>query len=265
MEKIVSKDGTPVAYQRSGMGAPLVLVHGTFSSHSGWAHVLPALEKLFTVYAVDRRGYGESGDSSHYAVEREFEDIAALVDSIGAGVHLLGHSFGGLCVLEAALLTSNLRSLIVYEPSPLPVPGVPLYPEGTTERLQALIDAGDRENAVLTTFRELVKVPQDELELYKASPRFLAWVAAAHLVPRETRAEEDYRFEPARFQQLHVPTLLLLGGDSPEIFKRTIEVWHAALSSSRIAVLPNQQHIAHYTAPDLFVREVQTFVPASGQ
>lgn len=132
MESIRSKDGTPIACQRTGTGPPLVLVHGTLGSCKRWP-ILPALEKQFTVYAIERRGYGESGDTSDYAVEREFEDIAAVVDSIGDAVNLLGHSFGGFCVLEAALLTSHLRRLIVYEPSPLPVPGQSLYPEGSIE------------------------------------------------------------------------------------------------------------------------------------
>src|SRR5208282_1202279 len=93
MEKVISKDGTPIAYQRSGTGAPLVLIHGTSGSHMRWKPVLPALETQFRVYAVDRRGRGESGDALAYAMQREFEDVAAVVDSIGDGVHLLGHSF----------------------------------------------------------------------------------------------------------------------------------------------------------------------------
>jgi pimeloyl-ACP methyl ester carboxylesterase len=264
METIRSKDGTPIAYQRSGSGPPLVLVHGTFGSHASWASVLPALEQRRTVYALDRRGYGESGDAPDYAVEREFEDIAALVDSIGEDVGLLGHSFGGLCVLETALLTPRLGRLLVYEPSPLPVPGSPLYPEGIVDRLQALLDAGDREGVVITVFRELVKMPPDELERLKESPRFPAWVAAAHSAVRETLAEEQYRYEPERFRNLEAPTLLLLGGDSPVIFKATIEAWYAALINSRIAVLPGQQHVAQLTAPDLFAREVLAFLDEPG-
>jgi pimeloyl-ACP methyl ester carboxylesterase len=260
MEKILSNDGTPIAYQRSGAGAPLVLVHGTLGSHGGWAPILPALEQQFTVYAVDRRGYGESGDAASYALGREAEDIAALANAIGDGASLLGHSFGGLCVLEAALLTPHVRRLVVYEPSPLPVPGAPLYPDGIVDRLQALLDAGDREAVVATVFREIVGMPPHEFELLKASPRFPAYMAAAHTVPRETRAEEGYRFEAARFTQLKVPTLLLLGSDSPEFFRTTIETWQATLPNSRIVVLPGQQHIAHVTAPDLFVRELQAFL-----
>jgi pimeloyl-ACP methyl ester carboxylesterase len=260
MEKILSNDGTPIAYQQSGTGAPLVLVHGTLSSHGGWAGVLPALEQTFTVYSMDRRGRGDSGDASHYAIEREFEDIAALVNSIGEGVNLLGHSYGGLCALEATLLTPLVRRLVVYEPSSLPVPGIPLYEEGVVNRLQALLDAGDRESVVISVFRDLVHVPPDDLEFLKASPRFPAWVAAADTVPRETHAEEDYHFEPERFQHLSVPTLLMVGGDSPEAAKATIEAWHSALPNSRIVVLHGQQHLAQATAPELFVREVQAFL-----
>lgn len=262
MEKILSKDGTPITFQRSGSGVPLVLIHGTLSSHGTWAKALPTLEKSFTVYGVDRRGYGESGDNTAYSVEREFEDVAALVDSIGQGVNVLGHSFGGVVALEGAFRTPNVRKLIVYEPSPLPVPGERLYPEGSVERIQSLVDAGERENAVMTIFRELVQVPPDELEYYKASPRFLSWVTAAHLAPRETIAEEEYQFQPERFTHWNIPKLLLLGGDSPDLFKNTIERWHAALPNSRIMVLPGQQHIAHYTAPDLFVRELESFLLA---
>jgi pimeloyl-ACP methyl ester carboxylesterase len=263
MAKIQSKDGTPIAYQRSGAGAPLVLVHGTLGSPGRWP-ILPALEEQFTVYAVDRRGYRESGDVANYAGEREFEDIAAVVDSIGEGVNLLGHSFGGLCVLEAALLTSHLRRLVVYEPSPLPIPGTPLYPDGIIDRLQSLLDAGDREGVVTTVLSEVVRMPSEELEMLKASPAFPGMVAAAHTVPRESRVEDGYRFEPERFKHLNVPTLLLLGGDTPAFFKTTVERWHAALPNSRIVVLPGQQHIAHYTAPDLFVREVKAFLAEPG-
>jgi pimeloyl-ACP methyl ester carboxylesterase len=259
MEHVRSKDGTSIAYQRSGTGPPLVLVHGTLGSCRRWP-ILPALEQEFTVYAVERRGYGESGDTSNYAVEREFEDIAAVVDAIGDRVNLLGHSFGGFCVLEAALLTSNLRRLIVYEPSPLPVPGESLYPEGSIDRLRALLDAGERENVVISLLRDLVGMPADELALLKASPVFPFMVAAAHAAIREARAEEEYHFQPERFKHLNVSTLLLLGGVSPAFFKATIEKWQAALPNSRIVVLPGQQHIAHYTAPDLFVQQVREFL-----
>jgi pimeloyl-ACP methyl ester carboxylesterase len=263
MEKVTSKDGMPIAYRRSGAGAPLVLIHGTSASHTRWKPVLPALETHFSVYAVDRRGRGESGDAPGYAMEREFEDVAAVVDSIGDGVDLLGHSFGAICSLEAALLTRRVRKLILYEPL-IRVESAPIYPEGTIDHLQALLDAGDRERVVTTFMREVVRMPPRQLELVKASPAFPARLAAAHTLPRELRTEEQYRLAPARFKAVGAPTLLLLGSDSPSFFKAGIEAVHAALPNSRIKVLPGQQHIAMDTAPDLFVREVSAFLSEPG-
>ena len=259
METVISKDGTPIAYQRSGAGAPLVLIHGTSASHTRWKPILPALEAHFSVYAVDRRGRGESGDAGAYAMQREFEDVAAVVDSIGDGVHLLGHSFGAICSLEASVLTRRLRKLILYEPL-IRVDSAPIYPEGTIDKLQALLDAGDRERVVATFMREVVRMPPHELELFMASPAFPARVAAAHTLPREMRAAERYRLEPARFKAVGAPTLLLLGGDSPAFFRAAIEAVHAALPNSRIVVLPGQRHIAMDTAPDLFAREASAFL-----
>ena len=112
-QSTASTDGTTIAYQRSGDGPPLVLVHGTAADHRRWAPVLPALEQQFTVCAVDRRGRGGSGDTAAYAVEQEFDDIAAVVDSLGEPVHLLGHSYGALCALEAALRTRAVRTLML--------------------------------------------------------------------------------------------------------------------------------------------------------
>ena len=89
METITSKDGTLIAYRRSGEGPPLVLVHGAAANHSRWTPILPAFEERFTVCAVDRRGRGGSGDSDDYAIEREFEDVAAVVDSFGEPANLL--------------------------------------------------------------------------------------------------------------------------------------------------------------------------------
>lgn len=253
IETVTSNDGTPIAYQRAGSGPPIVLVHGTLGVSKRWP-IIPLLVERFTVYAMDRRGRGGSGDSPDYSLEREAEDIAALASAIGGGVSVLGHSFGALCALEAALLIPRLRHLILYEPA---LSGA--SPEAIV-RLEALLDTGDREAVVLALFREIVEMPPDEIEYLRASPNFPAMVVAAHTVSRELRAEERYRFDPARFERLTVPTLLLLGGDSPPSLKKPTETLHAAIPNSRIVVLPGQQHIAHYTAPDLIAREIELFL-----
>ena len=259
MDKITSKDGTPLACHRTGVGSPLVLVHGTGGSSARWTPILPAIEAQFSIYALDRRGRGGSGDAPNYSLEREFEDVALVVDSIQPPVDLLGRSFGGMCALEAALLTSHVRKLILYEP-PIPVEGVPIYPAGVIDRLEAMLAAGDREGVLSTFVQEVVRTPPHEFELLRASPAWPARVAAAHTLPRELRAHERYRFNAERFRGLSTPTLLLLGGDSPAFFKAAIEVVSNTLPNSQAVILPGQQHIAIDTAPDLFVREVMTFL-----
>jgi pimeloyl-ACP methyl ester carboxylesterase len=114
MQTVTSRDGTPIAYERGGEGPPLVLVHGTTSDHLTWEFVLPELREHFTVYAIDRRGRSNSGDDggSAYDIEREFEDVVAVIDSIGGTAGLLGHSYGAICALEGALRSNRVRKLV---------------------------------------------------------------------------------------------------------------------------------------------------------
>jgi pimeloyl-ACP methyl ester carboxylesterase len=259
--RVISADATPIGYRRSGSGTPLVLVHGGAADGTRWTPVLPALEERFTVYAVDRRGRGLSGDTSDYSIEREFADIAAVVDSIGGPVDLLGHSYGALCSLETAGRTDNVRRLILYEP-PIQT-GMPLYPAATLDRMQALIDMDQRDAMLSVFFRDVVGMPEHELTLMRAQPVWEARVAAAHTIPRELRSVDGYTFEPERFKGMQTPTLLLMGGDSPSFLRDATATAHAALSMSRVAVMPGQQHIAMNTAPDLFLREVLGFLTAA--
>jgi pimeloyl-ACP methyl ester carboxylesterase len=256
---VTSKDGTPVAYWRSGEGPPLVLVHGTTADHSRWAPVLQAFERHFSVCAVDRRGRGGSGDSEEYALEREFEDVAAVVNSLGEPVNLLGHSYGAVCALEAALLTSNVRKLVLYEPG-MNVNGEEMYPPGFIDRLDALLKEGDRDAVISTMFGELVGMPQEEVDYLRSLPAWQQRVKAAHTVPRELRADEAYRFVPERFRDLGVPTLMLEGSDSPAFLKAADKVVDETLPNCRIVVMPGQGHAAMDTGTDLFTTEVLRFL-----
>jgi pimeloyl-ACP methyl ester carboxylesterase len=264
METIRSRDGTPIAYHRSGQGVPLVLVHGSTADHTRWVPVLPMFEQLFTVYAVDRRGRGGSGDAQAYAVEREVEDIVAVVNSIAEPVFLLGHSTGAILCLEAVCRTPHVRKLVLYEP-PIPIPpGSRLYPSETISRIQALLDRGDQEGALTTFYRDVVQTPAHELEILQAAPNWSARVAAAYTIPRELTGVNDYVFEPTHFGDLRTPSLLLLGGESPAFQKRAVEAVHAALPESQVRILAGQQHVAINMAPELFTREVVEFLDYAG-
>ena len=134
--------------------------------------------------------------------------------------------------------------------------GIAIYPPGAAERNQRIVDSGDRDGAVSTSFREIVRMPDHELTLQRSTPAWRARVAAAHTIPREMRFGEQHQFMPERFQGLAVPTLLLLGGESPPFFTKAIDDVHKAIRNSRVAVLQGQQHTAMDTAPELFVGEV---------
>jgi pimeloyl-ACP methyl ester carboxylesterase len=258
---VTSADGTRLGVWQSGSGPPLVAVHGTTADHSRWARVASLLEANFSLYTMDRRGRGRSGDTPAYSIQREAEDVAAVVRSAGERVTLLGHSYGALCCLEAALQLPSLYRLILYEP-PLPIGGGIVKRE-TRDELLRLLDEGDREGALFCFFREVVGVPESELVLLKNHPVWPARIAAAHTIPREAHAEESYGLDLSRLAELSVPTLLMLGGDSPEYFREAAARLHAALPDSRIHVMPGQQHIAMDTAPDEFAAAIFAFAAAA--
>jgi pimeloyl-ACP methyl ester carboxylesterase len=260
MHQITSKDGTAISFKRSGTGPALLLVHGATADHRRWSAILPKFQKHFTVYAMDRRGRGGSGDSPDYELMREAEDVAAVVNSIGEPVNLLGHSYGGLCSLEAALLTDKISKLVLYES--VGSGGADHYGQNTIDQMQELIDTGENEAALEMMFREIVKMPEHELAAYRKLPMWQGRILMAPTLPRELAVDLSYRFDAHRFKDLRVPTLLLLGGDSPGFVKQTTERVNSALPNSKIMILTGQQHIAMDTNPDLFVREVLNFLLA---
>ena len=260
-ETVISEDGTPIAVWRSGEGPPLVLLHGAAADHNRWSPVLPALEKRFTVLAVDRRGRGQSGDPDEYAIEREYEDLVAVVEAAGDGVNVLGHSYGGICALEAALLTDRIRKLVLYEP-PM---GFLESPPDVVDRLTTLLEAGERDELVAFFMREVAGLPPEQVELLRTLPAWEARIAVAHTIPREEHSSSTYAFDPDRFRGLETPTLFLQGGDSPAPFNAAAEAVSGALSDCRVVVMPGQAHAAMDTATELFTDEVLSFLEPEGK
>ncbi len=257
MEYLVSKDGTRIAYERKGEGPPLLLVHGTGIDHTYWDPVLPELEPHFTVYSLDRRGRGQSGDKQPYAIEREFEDVAALVESIPGNVFMVGHSYGALCSLEAARLTSRITKMVLNEPAMYTTVEVS-YPADAPGRFLDHLAASEPEEALLVLY-EASGVSSAEIAFRKSLPNWQARIQAVPSIPREILSVRNYSFEPSRFTELKIPILLLLGGESDPVYRAAIEAVHAALPQSRLVVLPGQKHDAAITAPELFVHEVTRF------
>lgn len=260
METITSADGTPIAYERTGSGPPLVLVHGATVDHTTWDEMLPYLEDHVTVYAIDRRGRGGSGDAETYALEREVEDVVTVVESISEPVTLLGHSFGGLCSLEAAMRIDDLHRLVVYEGLVLDAPP---DEERALVEVERAIEAGDRERALVAFYRELAHLTEAEIDHVRSQPAWRRRVEAVHTGVREVDAGFAYDFEPDRFRKLTTPTLLLVGEESPTTVHRDTAALHDALPESRVVVLEGQQHVAYRMAPEYFASTVLEFVAAT--
>jgi pimeloyl-ACP methyl ester carboxylesterase len=265
---VQSRDGTRIALYRSGAGRPLVLVHGTAADHTAFRVVGPMFAGRHAVVAIDRRGRGASGDSPPYAIEREYEDVVAVVDAIareaGQLVDVVGHSFGGRCALGAAPLTTNLRRLVVYESAPAPA-GLTFEPPDLLVRLRALEAAGDWPGLLRTFMGEVAGMTEEELDAYEANPIWPRRVAAAHTILRELTAggaEGDPAATARLAAAVRVPVLQLLGGESRPIFRLGTEALDDALTDGRIVVLPGQRHAAHHAAPDRFVAEVEHFLEA---
>lgn len=261
METVTSADGTTIAFERTGSGSPLVLVHGAAGDHGRWElfGVRERLADHHTVYAVDRRGRGGSGDTDEYALEREFEDIVAVIDSVDEPANLLGHSFGALCSMEAALRTDNLRSLVLYEP-PFPVGEHQLYDSDILAEMTALVDEGDDEAALVVFLREVAGLSPTELDALRSAPNWQDRVDLVHTVLREYPAPAEYAFDPVRFEALRTPTLLMTGSESPSFYRDALSALEDALPNSRLVVLDGQGHVAMNTAPDRFVEEVLSFI-----
>lgn len=252
-----SKDGTLIAFERSGHGPPLVLVHGMTADHTRWKPVLPMLEMYFTVYAMDRRGRGRSADAPGYEIDREVEDVTALVDSIGKPAALLGHAYGAILALEATMHTPNVSKLVLYEP---PILTAASTDEAIFHRMEELLAAGDREAVVTAFFRQIVRSTDDEVRMLRSLPGWSARVAAAHTILRELRSSDGYRFKASRFAGFQTPTLLLIGGESPPHFREAVKAVHAAIPTAHVSVLPGQRQAAMNSAPHLFLRPVVDFL-----
>lgn len=260
--RVVSRDGTKIGYWSSGQGSPLLLIHGGLGDHTRWDVLRPHLEPHFRVHAMDRRGRGASGDAPDYQLEREYEDVAAVVDAIaessGTTVNVYCSSYGGLCAFGAATLTSNIGKLALYEAWPLVNPEVLAPPPGFIERVEAMLEAGNRAAAIETAYREVLQLTEEQLDNVRAQPSWPARVAAAHTAPREIRTFQETFFDPEQAAKITVPVLLLTGSESPDVYN--LETVRDALPDARVAVLEGQEHIADLLAPEIVAEQLVAFL-----
>jgi pimeloyl-ACP methyl ester carboxylesterase len=231
-----SADGTEIAVDRSGGGPPLVLVVGAFSDRSSTKALAKSLDDSFTVYEYDRRGRGASGNTSPYAVEREVEDLAAVIDAVGAAALVFGHSSGGSLALEAAAAKIPMQALVVHEPP---------YREGPTvefaERLENLVADG-RPSAATEAFLELVGMPSEAIKQIKAGPQWAHMEKFAPTLSYEVRLCNDGVLPVQRLAGISIPVLALAGETSPPWAHEGAQAIAEAVPHGEARVLEGQSH-----------------------
>jgi pimeloyl-ACP methyl ester carboxylesterase len=245
MEKFQSLDGTTIAYERLGSGPPVVLVGGAFCDHRARSAGLPLARLLatsMTVYCVDRRGRGESGDTPPYAVTREVEDVAALLSVAGGAAHAYGHSSGALLLVECALAGLPIRKLALYEPPlVLPTHREPVPPD-LTEQLAALTAAGKRAEATELFLTRAIGLPGSYVQQMKSGAAWSGLEAISPTLSYDATITRDPLSVLSRAPGVTNPTLLLDGTKSQPWMRAAVAALSLAIPGSRYVALPDQTH-----------------------
>ncbi|GGM30778.1 alpha/beta fold hydrolase [Dactylosporangium sucinum] len=228
MPTVTSADGTRIAYERGGSGPALVLVDGAMCYRAGgpMRPLAAQLTEHFTVYAYDRRGRGESGDTLPYAPEREVEDLHALVDAAGGDAYLCGISSGAALVM---LASSRARAIVLYEP-----PLHATHDDDYTKQLTELLDEGRKGDAV-ALFMAKVGMPAEVVAGFRASPGWAPLEAIGHTLAYDDAVLRHWR--PAA-----VRTLVVSGGASPQGLRDGARIAAGAVPGARERVLDGQTH-----------------------
>src|SRR5918997_5483293 len=241
MNNVTSSDGTAIAFDRFGDGPPVILVCGGSTDRKANARLAEVLSARFTVFNYDRRGRGDSGDTAPYAVEREVEDIDAVIGAAGGSVFLYGTSSGAALALEAAASGLDIRKLALSEP-PYILEGRPRPPEDTARTFTELVAAGRRGDAVEFFMSQVVGLPPEFVVEARRAPWWQAQEALAHTLAYDATIMGDYSLPSERAAAVRVPTLVLDGGASFPWIRKTAQAISDIIPDAQHRTLEGQTH-----------------------
>jgi pimeloyl-ACP methyl ester carboxylesterase len=248
MEKVTSKDGTTIAFERSGKGPAVVLVGGILGDHSQQAPLGKLLAEHFTVFNYDRRAHGQSGDTPPYAVEREIEDIEAIIHEAGGSAFVYGTSGCAVLALEAAAygLAPRMKKLAIWEPPYIIDESRPPAPKDYKEQLTKMLSSGRRGDMVELFFTKAVGLPVEFVAQMRQAPFWSAQEALAHTLINNAMIMGDFSIPAERISTVNVPTVVIDGGGTP---------WLSHAAQAVADILPNvQRHTLkgqpHNVAPE---------------
>jgi pimeloyl-ACP methyl ester carboxylesterase len=247
MSTTTSADGTVLAFDRLGSGAPVILLAGAFNTRSTTSPLAAALQSGFTVLNLDRRGRGESGDTAPYAVDREIEDIDALIAHAGGSAAVFGYSSGANLALMAAAKGLAITKLALYEPAFVVDDNHPRPPSDLPDQLAALVAAGRRGDAVELFQTRAVGMPEPVVAQLRNAPFRPELEAIAHTLVYDATVIGDLTV-PAEYASVTVPTLVIDGGQSPPVMRQAARVVADTLANGESHTLPDQGHDIDPTA-----------------
>jgi len=242
-ETVRSADGTTLAVERAGEGPPVILVGGAFNDRSTVAGLAQVLSADFTAVTYDRRGRGASGDTGSYAAEREVEDLAAVISYAGGPAGVFGHSSGAVLALEAAAGGVQATKVAAYEPTYVIGGTRPRPDDDLAERLQALLDNGDRDGAVALFQAEVVGLPAQIIDGMRGSPMWGWFTGLARTLPYDViLCGPGMRLPARRLAGITVPVLAIGGGASPPWLPAAARAVADTVPVGRYVTLDAQDH-----------------------
>jgi len=256
---VASRDGTSIAYDRVGNGPPLIIVVGAFNDRFTGAPLAAALADQFTVYTYDRRGRGGSGDTQPYAIEREFEDLASVIEAAGGSASVFGFSSGSVLSMRAAATGLPIDKLILFGPPIVTDASRPPIPADIASRVKALVDAGRRGEAVEVFQSEAVGIPRPVVEQMRSAPFRPALEAMAHTLFYDLSIITAMPDPRALLSSIGMPALVIDGRDGPPWIRRSAEVIGAGLPSGSHLSIPG---LTQDLKADLLAPPVRRFLSA---
>jgi pimeloyl-ACP methyl ester carboxylesterase len=255
-----SLDGTRIGFRRFGQGPAIVFVHGSLSKGYDWLDVASCLSRQFTSFLMDRRGHGHSeSGATAYSIDREFDDVMAVLSAAGGGASLVGHSYGAICAMGAAM-RAPVRKLVLYEP-PLPI-GAPIAGESFQPYCRA-VDEGRMDDALEIGLRHFVQFPGAHVQRMRSSKSWPQLVSEVPSWARELRAMDALPRDVDACAALTCPTLLLLGTESPERpFRFAVAALMKILPDVRTASIAGQTHMPRRSAQSLIAKAISGFLAA---
>jgi pimeloyl-ACP methyl ester carboxylesterase len=241
MERVTSKDGTTIAFDRLGEGPPVILVCGGSTDRMANTPLAALLASQFTVSNYDRRGRGDSGDTAPYAVEREVEDIDAVITAADGSASLYGTSSGAALALEAAASGLAITKLALWEP-PFILDESRRPPADTAKTYTELVSEGRRGDAVEYFMSKVVGLPPEFVAQARSAPFWAAQEALAHTLAYDATIMGDYSLPAERAASVKAPTLVIDGEASFAGMGEAAQALADALPDGQRRTLEGQEH-----------------------